>query len=143
MTHEEFAALLNSREYMQEITDEESDLARQLDLLVVFGYSDDCVEFRGVIDDECGVYKFGIDGVGRAARIIPLEIDYQEVELLEKFNVLKAVKDKQSNCITIEPFHTSDGWIFHTNASAYSTFTVMEEGQVFGKGLVIDMKARG
>jgi hypothetical protein len=52
MTKEELAAILNDREYGAEITEIEAKLAKKDGLVVVFGHSDDCVEFRGAIEDE-------------------------------------------------------------------------------------------
>ena len=50
----EFANRLSGREYMSEISAEEEREAREKGLVIVFGYSDDCIEFRGAIDDELG-----------------------------------------------------------------------------------------
>lgn len=56
MTPLELATILNGRQYLDEITEEEEALAAQNRLVVVFGYSDDCVELRGAIMDELGGY---------------------------------------------------------------------------------------
>ena len=42
-----------------ELTHDEEELARENNLVVVFGYSDDCAEFRGAIDDEVDCYDGG------------------------------------------------------------------------------------
>lgn len=47
MTKEQMAALLNGREYGDEITRAEHQIARASGLVVVFGYSDDNMEVRG------------------------------------------------------------------------------------------------
>lgn len=54
MTKEILASKLNGREYREEITHEECKLAKENGLLVIFGASDDLVEFRGAFDDEDG-----------------------------------------------------------------------------------------
>lgn len=54
MTKEEAAQLLNNRQYLEEITHEEAKLLKQNGLVVVFGYSDDNVEFMGALCDEIG-----------------------------------------------------------------------------------------
>src|SRR5438876_9739640 len=56
MTREELAEKLNGREYGADISDAEEQLAKDAGLVVVFGYSDDNVEFRGAIHDEHGCY---------------------------------------------------------------------------------------
>lgn len=52
MTKEELATKLNGREYMGEITKAEEQEAKESGLVVVFGASDDLIEFRGAIRDE-------------------------------------------------------------------------------------------
>lgn len=59
MTLKEFAAMLDGREYLHEITKEEEALAKELGFVVVFGYSDDNAELRGAIDDEIGCFDGG------------------------------------------------------------------------------------
>ena len=56
MDSKELAQRLNGREYTKEITKEEEGIAKASGLVVVFGYSDDCVEMRGAIDDELGAW---------------------------------------------------------------------------------------
>jgi hypothetical protein len=59
MTKKELANLLNGRRYGEEITKAESEQAAQAGLVVVFGASDDLMEFWGAIYDEAGCYKGG------------------------------------------------------------------------------------
>ena len=59
MTLKEFAEMLYNREYGNEITKEEEQLAKELGFVVVFGYSDDNIEFRGAVDEEIGLYESG------------------------------------------------------------------------------------
>ena len=59
MTLKEFAKMLDNREYGNEITKEEEQLAKELGFVVVFGYSDDNIEFRGAVDEEIGLYESG------------------------------------------------------------------------------------
>ena len=54
MTAKELAEKLNGREYGNDITDEEATAAKKAGLLVIYGYSDDNIEFRGIIYDERG-----------------------------------------------------------------------------------------
>ena len=59
MTLKEFAQMLDGREYLHEITEEEEALAKELGFVVVFGYSDDNAELRGAVDDEIGCFDGG------------------------------------------------------------------------------------
>lgn len=54
MTKEELAARLDGRQYGSEISEPESDLAKRNGLVVVYGASDDLMEFEGAIHDEVG-----------------------------------------------------------------------------------------
>lgn len=56
MTAKELAGMLSGREYGMEITRDEAQQAADADLVVVYGHSDDNVEFCGAIDDEVGAY---------------------------------------------------------------------------------------
>lgn len=59
MTLKEFAKMLDGRSYGNEITKEEETIAKEHGFVVVFGYSDDNAELRGVIDDEIGCFNGG------------------------------------------------------------------------------------
>ena len=59
MTILEFADGLNGRDYGNEITPFEEQRAKELGYVIVFGYSDDCAEFRGAIYDEIDCFDGG------------------------------------------------------------------------------------
>lgn len=59
MTIHDFAEMLNGRRYGDEMLPSEIAQARELGFTVVFGYSDDCVEFRGDYTDEIDCFNGG------------------------------------------------------------------------------------
>lgn len=59
MTSFEMAMRLNGNQYLSEMTREDERIAKENGLVVVFGYSDDNVEFRGAIKDEIGCFDGG------------------------------------------------------------------------------------
>ena len=59
MDPKELAELFNGRTYLREMTRMEEQLAKDFGLVVVFGQSDDSIEFRGSINDEAGCRKGG------------------------------------------------------------------------------------
>ena len=130
MTKEKFAAMLNGREYRSEITKEEEKKARQLGLLVVYGYSDDNVEFSGIIQDEFGAWN----GTKLAVHRDGVLEDHEECEC--KYCGWKSLAEK---CATIEAVW--DGklcpWTFKTKLP-HATFDIMENGELFCRGIVID-----
>jgi len=52
MNKEELAKLLDGCEYRKEITHEQDQIAKDNNLVVVFGASDDLTEFRGAFYNE-------------------------------------------------------------------------------------------
>ena len=96
MTLKEFAEMLDRRQYHHEISKEEEMLAKELGFVVVFGYSDDCAELRGAIDDEIDCFDGGLlehDSLpaGIYADWCPKDIDcswaYQTTLPHEKFRI--------------------------------------------------------
>lgn len=59
MTKEELATMLDGRQYRDETTTQIEQLAKENNLLIVFGASDDLCEFRGTIEDEFECYDGG------------------------------------------------------------------------------------
>ena len=59
MTAKKLANQLTGRKYCAEITRDEVCEAAEAGLVVVYGYSDDNVEFNGAIDDEVDCYNGG------------------------------------------------------------------------------------
>lgn len=120
------AGKLNGREYGSELTDEEAEQLKSVGLVVAFGYSDDNVEFRGAIDEEIGVW---------------------EEETLYLFHgtimhipcggnpgcPLWIAESKKAKTITVQ--FLGDGWKFYTDIP-HEKFTIMEDGEVYGEGIV-------
>lgn len=133
MTKEEMAALLNGRQYRNEITKDECELAKQNNLVVVFGASDDLVEFRGAIYDEEGCYDGGeiyINGGG----ILPYhetncECEYCGYEAqLEYAKLLKVIWCEEDGY----------SWTYEFDLP-YATFDIMDDGEKYCRGIVFSM----
>lgn len=75
MKKEELAAMLNGREYRNEITREEAAEAKAAGLVVVYGASDDLMEFEGAIRDELGCYDGGTAFVDKKGLLDRGQID--------------------------------------------------------------------
>ena len=61
MTRDELSKMLDGREYRNEISSDIQDELNNSDMVVVFGYSDDNMEFRGAISGEISCYGGGTD----------------------------------------------------------------------------------
>lgn len=132
MTKETLAALLNGREYGDEITREEEAQARAAGLVAVFGYSDDNAELRGAIHDEVGCGDGGTFMVGKSG-VIP-EPDRDELEVLEKFGVLD-VATKSGRKIKAIWSRGDYSWQYETDIP-HATFEIFEEGGKYCRGIV-------
>jgi len=137
MNINEFANMLDGREYLNEIASQEEKLAKELGFVIVFGQSDDLMEFRGAFDDEAGCYRGGQiyldkDGLFEGCEEGPNgECKY-----------LKAAKAK---CKVIEAVRSGpDGWLWQYKTDIpHATFEIFEDGEKSCKGIVFDIKDLG
>lgn len=142
MTKEELAAKLNGRQYTREITSTEEVLARESGLLVVFGASDDLVELRGAIEEELGAYNGTTVLLGRNGKLV-IPVDREDEEALDKYGLVEEAREREKNAHSIRVLFgnkTDDPtWTIETELP-HATFLVMEDDEVFCRGIVIDMK---
>ena len=122
------AARLNGREYMHEVSPVDQQEAKQAGLVIVHGYSDDCMEFCGAIYDEVSCY-----GGGKA---------YLTSDGLLKNDCDDALcpyfDERKATAPTIEAvWNDGEGpaWRFETKIP-HSTFEVFEDGELFCRGIV-------
>jgi hypothetical protein len=137
MTPAEFAARITNREYRSELTKEESALAKVHGLVVVFGYSDDNVEFEGAIRDEIGAWD-GTTVRVDAEGVIP---DFEQVDKDNKAEMKEWFRRDGLRSFLIQAVWDAPDeptWTFKT-AIPHSTFDVMEDGEVFCRGIVFSL----
>lgn len=145
MTPQAFAEMINGRQYGDEVTKEEQRLAKEHGLVVVFGYSDDGVEFRGAIHDEAGAN----DAKGKAIKFTRAgklleEPDRDEREVLEKFGALEQVLNGPDTAsVRVWWCHEKDGpcWTFEASFP-HATFEVKDDDLdvLFCRGLVFKLE---
>lgn len=120
------AEKLNGREYGSELTEEEADQLKNIGLVVAYGYSDDNIEFRGAYEEEIGYWE-------------KAEIDFVDGEVLcypcDQFEHCPLWKKEVAKAKTITAQFTGDGLEFKTDIP-HEEFTIMEDGEVYGKGIV-------
>jgi len=131
MTRIDMALRLTGREYGAEITKNEEDMANKAGLVVVFGYSDDGVELRGAIDDELSAYEGTIIHVS-ADGLVQNKCDDEDCPNFAGYNGPGIHKIEALWCA-----EGDDGpaWIYKTDIT-HSTFDIMEDGEVFCRGIV-------
>lgn len=122
------AEKLNGREYGFELADEEADQLESVGLVVAFGYSDDNVEFRGAMSDEIGCWE------EVTIPILDGEILKQCSEDCEDYDC-PLWKDALSRAKNIRAEFGNYGWKFDADIS-HEKFTIMEDGEVYGEGIV-------
>ena len=140
MTKEELAALINGRKYRHELTDKEEKSAKDARLVVVFGASDDLMEFRGAINDERGAWNGGealVDNLGLLPEREQIDSDDDEA--------LKDYFARQPNIRKIEALWCKDGeysWTFKTDIP-HATFEIgesdEEETAPYCRGIVFSL----
>lgn len=136
MTPQQLAALLNGRRIGKEIAKDEELAAKRDGLVVVFGASDDLMEFRGAIYEELGANN------GRTAHVCAdgLLPSWDEVDRDSEAGCEKYFKRKAAGFMEIEaiwaPAHLPEtSWLFKTSIP-HAAFNVMEDGDVFCVGIV-------
>jgi hypothetical protein len=137
MTKEELAALLNGREYREEMTREEDRAARDAGLLVAFGASDDLLEFRGAVNDECGAYEGCEAGIDPRGDIMERRDDHDEL-VSEGWTPPKALLTVTAEWSPAEPKGAS--WLITADAP-FAPFDIIEDGELYCRGCVVDFRA--
>lgn len=134
MTKEEFAALLNGREYNDEMTSAEEAQAKAGGLIVLFGASDDLLEARGAVHDEsgaCGGSEIRLHAGGFLS-------DWESLDKDDEADVEKYFADKpRAKVILTEWDKDGYSWVISTKLP-HATFDILEDGEKYCRGIVID-----
>ena len=128
LTTKAVAERMNGREYMHEITTEESNELAYHGITVAFGASDDNVEFYGYINDEIGCWKDVTIPILDDEILKKCSDDCEDYDCPLWRNALSKAKPLRAQ-------FKNDGWKF-TAGFPHEKFTIMEDGEVFGEGIV-------
>lgn len=132
MKAKELADLLNGREYRDEITKEEAQQAKENGLVVVFGASDDLIEFEGAISEEFGAYDGTTIKIGKTSKGIKFYDEDNEHEI-EEYNVpittIEQVWCPRENGEIIAP------WLVKADIP-HEQFKIYEDGELYCIGIV-------
>lgn len=136
MTAKELAEMLCGREIGNETTPREERNAKDAGLVVVYGYSDDDVEFRGAIDAEIGAYEDTTIYITKDGLLEEPACDNAESCTCPYFEAAK----KAAKTITAI-WRDSEGpsRVFSTDIP-HETFTIMEDGEPWCIGIVFSME---
>jgi len=128
-THKEIAEMLNGREYRNEITDEIKQLAKDNGIVIVYGSSDDLMEFDGAIYDEADCFDGGTIYLNEAG-VFDVDCDCE--------HPMKAKND----CKTIEAVwcDKDNGYIWsYKTEIPHSTFEILEDGEKYCLGICFNI----
>ena len=132
MTAKELAEMLTGRKYGMDITSEEARAAKDAGLVVVYGYSDDNVEFSGAIDEEVAAYEDTTIYLTKDGLLEEPACNDVENCTCPYFEVAK----KTAKAITaIWGDGEGPSRVFSTDIP-HETFTVMEDGKPWCVGIV-------
>jgi len=134
MTKEDLANLLNGREYGEEMTEVEARVAKENGLVVVYGYSDDNMEFRGAIDGEYGSYRGSAVFITKNGHLLD--------ECHECDCDFCGYAEKKKQARKIDALWDNDGysWTYQTDIP-HATFDILEDGEKYCRGIVFELAA--
>ena len=128
MTAKELSAMLNGREYGNEISKAEEELAKENGLVVVFGCSDDLMELCGAIYDEADVYDGGTVMLEKDG-IVTRENECRHCKYF------KAAKTTEIKALW---YKNGVSWTYETDIP-HETFNIYEDGELFCVGIVFSI----
>ena len=132
MNAKELAAKLNGREYLQELMTEDERQAKEAGLVVVFGASDDLIEFRGAIHDEGDCYNGGEILFDSKGALPSWGVASDSEESAEAYFERKLNARKIEALWANEPGYT---WTYKTDIP-HETFEIVEDGKPYCRGVV-------
>lgn len=134
MTAKEFVDLLSGRDYMNEITRGEEEQAKAAGLVVVFGYSDDNMEFHGAIDAEVGCYDGGTVYITKDGVLSDPDCDSDDCPYF-------AAAKKSATSIEAVWHDNGPGpaWTYETDIP-HETFEILDEGEPWCIGIVFSVE---
>ena len=127
----EFAATLTGAEYPFGLTREQADVAKAHGLVVVYGASDDLMEFEGAIYDELDVGGGGTALVC-AKGLLPERDQIDDDDELQDYFARKPAAVAIDALWCKEPGYS---WTYRTTIP-HATFEVVEDGEPYCRGIV-------
>lgn len=140
ITKESVAAELNGIEYPCRIKKDLVEQAKAAGLVIVYGASDDLMEFEGAIYDELGCYEGGDAWVDSKGLLDRGQVDDDDDEAIADFVARKKMARK------IQAIWSECGndaaWTYKTDIP-HATFDVMDEGDTYCRGIVFALADAG
>lgn len=128
---QKWADLLNGREYGNEISDEEMLQAKNDEVVIVFGASDDLMWFRGAIYAELDAYE-GTTAYFDRSGLMTNQCENNRCPYHHKITAEAA---------TIDAIFSGEDdftWTFKTHIE-HKTFVIYEDGEPYCRGIVFEL----
>lgn len=137
MTPQEMADQLDGRQYPLDISKEERKFMEQQGLVVVYGASDDLMEFGGAIYDEFGCYDGGTATIDKYGLFDSWETAKDSMDTEEEF---QDYFDRKKASKQIEAIWGKDdiSWQYKTDIP-HATFKILEDDDVYCIGIVFSI----
>lgn len=132
MSAKEIAAKLNGSEYPLRISQEIRRVARQAGLVIVYGASDDLMEFDGAIHDEMGAGTAFVDTEGLVPDFCHIDKEGRGAK-----DRLRDYFRRERGAVEIRAIWDRDGysWQYETSIP-HETFEIVEDGDTYCRGIV-------
>ncbi len=144
MNKETLAELINGRAYRNEMHKEEEQIAKESGLVIIFGASDDLVEFRGAIYDEIDAYNGTHFIIATPGTEIPVDENHETFRKAKQLEAITIEEESQTKKNRFEAVWSPDepecSWLIKTDLP-HSTFDIMEDGELYCRGLIIEVAA--
>lgn len=138
MKNEELAELINGREYPFYLTFDEKKICKDAGLVVVYGASDDLMEFDGRFCDEYGCYEGGTVMVDVKGIIPSWDTMISNEDTEEAFEEYFKRKPRGRE-IEAQWDHGGYSWAYYTTIP-HATFEIMEDGEKYCRGIVFNIE---
>lgn len=137
MNKEEIAEALDGVEYPVSKEVDLFEAAKKNRLVIVFGASDDLIEFRGAIYDEAYVWDGGEVKVDKKGLLAPLPETLQLDEVEEMAKLIK----RYETAHIIKALWAKEGdysWTYETDIP-HATFEVVENASPYCRGIIFSL----
>ncbi|MHC3749980.1 hypothetical protein ACYKDZ_13965 [Stutzerimonas stutzeri] len=137
MNKEELASQLNGIEYPahRSITGNIIEQAKAAGLVILYGASDDLMEFDGAFADEVGCYDGGEALIDKNGVLPEFESASEDEDECAKYFARKPGSKKVEALWCAEPGYS---WTYKTDIP-HATFEVVEDGEPYCRGIVFSV----
>jgi hypothetical protein len=125
------------------LTRDEEAAAEANRLVVIFGASDDLCELRGAIHDEMGAYQEAMLFIDKHGNLLR-ELEEDDAKVLAKYDLVGVLLRRHEEAVKVNAFWCRGEYSWDYDCTApHATFDILEDGEKYCRGLVIDLKECG